>query len=46
MIFRQDFIHYGGGRVEKGDSQVIPCSISSVETSNNFQPTPSTQPAE
>jgi poly-gamma-glutamate synthesis protein (capsule biosynthesis protein) len=40
MIFRQEFIRYSDGRIETGNSYTIPCSISSVETSNNFQPTP------
>jgi poly-gamma-glutamate synthesis protein (capsule biosynthesis protein) len=40
MIFQQDFLKKADGTITIGDSRVIPCSISSVETSNNFQPTP------
>jgi poly-gamma-glutamate synthesis protein (capsule biosynthesis protein) len=40
MIFQQDFLIYPDESVEIADSRIIPCSISSVSYSNNFQPTP------
>jgi poly-gamma-glutamate synthesis protein (capsule biosynthesis protein) len=40
MIFQQDFLVYPDGSFEISDSRIIPCSISSVAYSNNFQPTP------
>jgi poly-gamma-glutamate synthesis protein (capsule biosynthesis protein) len=40
MIFQQDFTIYPDKTFEIADSRVIPCSISSVEYTNNYQPTP------
>jgi poly-gamma-glutamate synthesis protein (capsule biosynthesis protein) len=40
MIFQQDFLIYPDKSFEIADSRVIPCSISSVEYTNNYQPTP------
>ncbi len=51
MIFRQTFtfrpVQTDDGQVsyellEDGEAQVIPCSVSSVSTRNNYQPTPLT----
>jgi poly-gamma-glutamate synthesis protein (capsule biosynthesis protein) len=39
MIFQQDFT-VTGGEITISDSRIIPCSISSVQNKNNFQPTP------
>lgn len=40
MIFRQTFIVKHGDVVDARDYEVIPCSISSVTSRNNYQPTP------
>ena len=40
MIFRQRFDIAKDGSVMDGGIDIIPCSISSVRGSNNFQPTP------
>ena len=42
MIFQQTFEIKRGGIVEAGDAAVIPCRISSIDTWNNYQPTPAT----
>ena len=39
MIFRQTFT-VKGGEVIDGSYEIIPCSISSVSSRNNYQPTP------
>ena len=43
MIFRQRFDIARDGTVSDGGINVIPCSVSSVKNSNNFQPTPLTE---
>jgi poly-gamma-glutamate synthesis protein (capsule biosynthesis protein) len=40
MIFQQDFEVDEDGNVSISDSRIIPCSISSLSWTNNFQPTP------
>lgn len=40
MIFQQTFTFSEEGEAQPGDARVIPCSISSVGSRNNFQPTP------
>ena len=40
MIFQQTFNISGAGEVSDGGINIIPCSISSVESTNNYQPTP------
>lgn len=40
MIFRQTFIVSKDGQVDASNYEVIPCSISSVSSRNNYQPTP------
>jgi len=40
MIFQQIFTFVDGRKQETQDAKVIPCSVSSVEKRNNFQPTP------
>ena len=40
MIFQQTFNISGAGEVSDGGINLIPCSISSVESTNNYQPTP------
>ena len=40
MIFRQTFTLKGGKLQEDNVTNIIPCSISSVEDYNNYQPTP------
>ena len=40
MIFQQTFTFVDGQKRETQDARVIPCSVSSVEKRNNFQPTP------
>lgn len=40
MIFRQTFTVSGDGAAEDDDVTVIPCSISSDQGYNNYQPTP------
>jgi poly-gamma-glutamate synthesis protein (capsule biosynthesis protein) len=40
MIFQQDFEIGEDGGVSISDSRIIPCSISSLSWTNNFQPTP------
>lgn len=40
MIFRQTFTISGDGAAEDDDVTVIPCSISSDQGYNNYQPTP------
>ncbi len=40
MIFQQTFTFVEGKMQETVDARVIPCSISSVENRNNYQPTP------
>ncbi len=39
-IYQQRFRVIPGGAAENAGMRIIPCSISSVEKSNNFQPTP------
>lgn len=39
MIFQQTFYVKDGKLLKKNDVKVIPCSISSVSNTNNFQPT-------
>lgn len=40
MIFQQTFTLKGGKLQEDNVTNIIPCSISSVEDYNNYQPTP------
>ena len=40
VIFQQTFNISGAGEVSDGGINLIPCSISSVESTNNYQPTP------
>lgn len=40
MIFQQTFTFVDGVKQEDQQVQIIPCSISSVQERNNFQPTP------
>ena len=40
MIFQQTFAINGAGEVVDGGINIIPCSISSVNSTNNYQPTP------
>lgn len=40
MIFQQTFTLKGGKQQEDNVTNIIPCSISSVEDYNNYQPTP------
>ncbi len=40
MIFQQTFTISPEGEVTCGEARVIPCSVSSVSSRNNFQPTP------
>ena len=40
MIFQQTFTFVDGVMQEESPAKVIPCSISSVSSRNNFQPTP------
>lgn len=42
FIFQQSFIVNADKSISPGDINVIPCSISSVSDTNNFQPTPLT----
>ena len=42
MIFQQTFTIENGEVVTDDNSEVIPCSLSSVTNRNNFQPTPLT----
>lgn len=42
MIFQQTFTVTGNDVATDDDINVIPCSISSVSSSNNYQPTPAT----
>ena len=39
-ILQQQVIRYADGTVELGTLTRIPCSVSSIEVRNNFQPTP------
>ena len=39
-IIRQEIILSGDGAVRLGERTLIPCSVSSIEGRNNFQPTP------
>lgn len=39
FIYRQEFIIGEDGQISYGGHQIIPCSISSVANTNNFQPT-------
>ena len=39
-MIQQEVILHGDGTVTLGDRTIIPCSISSMEKRNNFQPTP------
>ncbi|MDK2807741.1 MAG: hypothetical protein PWP24_474, partial [Clostridiales bacterium] len=38
MIYRQTFV-FENGSLSKASSRIIPCSLSSVSTRNNYQPT-------
>ena len=40
MIFQQTFTFVNGEKQEDGDIRIIPCYISSVQTRNDYQPTP------
>lgn len=40
MIFQQTFTFVDGERQQDMEARVIPCSVSSVSSRNNFQPTP------
>lgn len=40
MIFRQTFTFVDGQKAEDADIQVIPCSVSSIASRNDFKPTP------
>ena len=40
MIFQQTFTFVNGEKQEDRQIQIIPCSVSSVQERNNFQPTP------
>ena len=40
MIFQQTFTFSKEGKAQPGEARVIPCSVSSVSSRNNFQPTP------
>lgn len=40
FIYVQKFVVSADGNISYGPSDIIPCRISSVTTSNNFQPTP------
>lgn len=40
MIFQQTFTFVEGEKQETGEVRIIPCSISSVATRNDFKPTP------
>ena len=40
IIFQQTFNVTGAGEVTDGGINIIPCSISSVPSTNNYQPTP------
>lgn len=40
MIFQQTFTFVDGVKQENVEASVIPCSVSSVTSRNNFQPTP------
>lgn len=40
MIYRQTFTVGRNGPTGKGEVEIIPCSVSSVEGYNNYQPTP------
>lgn len=40
MIYQQTFTFVDGEKQDTLDAKVIPCSISSVDNRNNFQPTP------
>lgn len=42
MIFQQTFTVTNGEVAKDGNVKVIPCSISSTSSSNNYQPTPAT----
>ena len=42
MIFQQTFKFVGGEKQEDSQIQVIPCTVSSVSTRNDFKPTPAT----
>ena len=42
IIFQQTFHVKRGGEIDSGEVKIIPCSISSVDTWNNYQPTPAT----
>ena len=38
MIFQQTFTVQGGTVLEDNEKKIIPCSVSSVSSYNNFQP--------
>lgn len=40
MIFQQTFEFTESGEVQPKEARVIPCSVSSIASRNNFQPTP------
>ena len=40
FIFQQEFVVDAGGQLADGGINIIPCSISSESSSNNYQPTP------
>ncbi len=42
MIFKQSFVFVDGKLIEKDNASILPCSISSVTSRNNYQPVPLT----
>ena len=40
MIFQETFKFIDGVKSDELDAKIIPCSITSQPTTNNFQPTP------
>lgn len=40
MIFQQTFTFEKGEKIENQEARIIPCSVSSVSTRNDFKPTP------
>jgi len=41
MIYQQSFTFHNDKLVQDNNAKIIPCSVSSKKSSNNFQPTPS-----